>query len=746
MAKLTEIVVAIEAEGVDSVLNALSQVEGAQAQVAQSGKESAGEQKQSTASLKTAWHDMATGINQAMGIARQAIQAGKAVYNFSKEGAQLDFIASKFDRLSESVGTTSSALLVDLRAATAGTMSDAELMSSATDFMSLGLAGTHDEVVRLTGVAGELGMNMNQLVLALTNQSTMRFDQLGLSVAGFDEKVKALEASGMSVQEAFTEAFLQQAEEQIEKVGSIADTSAGQVLKLEASFDQIGANMKQNFSDQTGGVIGWLGNLSSKVAETGAINRSITDMADAFDKAGLSGKDLTRELQDMANIWGNYDDPAMVTAYVNEYGEALEYVTFLQEEYGMTAEEAAAKTQELIDKFGVTALSDTTDEWAEGIERVGDAAEATGESLQEVYTSSLVGATVMSEMYGTMATDWKSMRTMAEGYDEALGAISASSERIAELEPFKDTGGVIDGVWMSAKQVREEIEALEGASANAEAAMERMAAQMTLSMMQASMEIDGYTESEIDALTQYMVDAGLISEQAAEKMKQDYTDAINTANRLEFEQKVAEILADTSDFEEGLEIVNGKLVDKKTGEILADITDFMDGFTEADLAELDPKIAKVLADILPYLQGLADLPDPEEKTVDIRANYIDEGFKPNVPNSVNIGVNYIPNNPEFRALGGTVYPGQEYVWQEPGREGELLLPEQYGRVMSNREVAQMFRDALLKAENTKQGSGQNTNSTSNRNVTYNVNATYKGEPILTLSDHLRILSTLEGGY
>ena len=55
----------------------------------------------------------------------------------------------------------------------------------------------------------------------------MRFDALGISVDGFDEKVKALEETGLSASEAFNEAFLQQAEEQIKKVGDVANTSEG---------------------------------------------------------------------------------------------------------------------------------------------------------------------------------------------------------------------------------------------------------------------------------------------------------------------------------------------------------------------------------------------------------------------------------------------------------------------------------------------------------------------------------------
>lgn len=174
--------------------------------------------------------------------------AAKKAFDLAKEGAMLEFTATKFDRLAQSVGTTKDALLSDLREATRGTTSDMELLAAATDFMSLGLAKSHDEVVRLSNVAGALGMNMNQLVLTLTNQTTMRFDAIGVAVDGFDERLQALKDTGMDTQEAFTEAFLQQAEEQIERVGHVAETSAGQFMQFEAAAANAGDSLKRGFA------------------------------------------------------------------------------------------------------------------------------------------------------------------------------------------------------------------------------------------------------------------------------------------------------------------------------------------------------------------------------------------------------------------------------------------------------------------------------------------------------------------
>ena len=213
----------------------------------------------------------------------------KEVYETAKEGAQLEYVRTKFDNLAESIGTVSDALLIDLREATRGTVSDAELVASAANFMALGLADTHEEVVRLTRVAGALGMNMNQLVLTLTNQTTMRFDQLGVAVEGFDEKVKALEATGLSAQEAFTEAFLQQAEEQIQRVGDIADTSAGKIMTMESAFKNLGDAIKLSFSDSLDQVAPTMATLADGWAQNITLGTQMTEIIGKLQDAMKSG-------------------------------------------------------------------------------------------------------------------------------------------------------------------------------------------------------------------------------------------------------------------------------------------------------------------------------------------------------------------------------------------------------------------------------------------------------------------------
>ena len=213
----------------------------------------------------------------------------KEVYQIAKEGADLEYARTRFDNLAESIGTVSDALLDDLRTATSGMVSDAELVSGAADFMALGLAKTHEEVVRLSTVAGALGMNMNQLVLTLTNQTTMRFDALGVSVDGFKEKVESLKEAGMSAEEAFTEAFLQQAEEQIERVGSKAETSAGKIATMESAFKNLGDAVKLTMADSLDGFSEFVGNLATNMTENVVVGAEFQTVIEGLKGAVKGG-------------------------------------------------------------------------------------------------------------------------------------------------------------------------------------------------------------------------------------------------------------------------------------------------------------------------------------------------------------------------------------------------------------------------------------------------------------------------
>lgn len=232
----------------------------------------------------------------AMGTAKVlgAVAGGAALaWRTIGQGAEIENTQRRFDRLSDSIGTTSDTLENKLRAATRGTRSDLELMASAADLMGLGLAKNQDELVRMTRVSGALNMNMNQLVLTLTNQTTARFDQLGVSVDGFKEKVAALEKQGYSTNAAFKEAFLQQAEAQIAKVGDTADTTAGAMQRLTARARNFVDDGLEYIARRSGPALEGLANYFE------AVDKAQTDM-NAAVAAGIITQDEANTIVNLA--------------------------------------------------------------------------------------------------------------------------------------------------------------------------------------------------------------------------------------------------------------------------------------------------------------------------------------------------------------------------------------------------------------------------------------------------------------
>ncbi|MFA5376895.1 MAG: hypothetical protein WC455_14185 [Dehalococcoidia bacterium] len=227
--------------------------------------------------------------------------AAKLAFDFGAEGAQLEYAAGKFDRLTASIGTTSDILMGDLREATRGTLSDAKLMAGAGDLMALGLANSHDEVVRLSKVVGGLGMDMNQLVLTLTNQTTMRFDALGVSVDGFDAKVEKLKKSGLDANAAFKEAFLQQAEAQLLKVGDKAETGAGKIMQMEASFANLADTLKMKVAPAA---VGFAEFVNDMLTNGGASKASIDSQAEAVGELTGTYEEYVEQLAKVAREQG----------------------------------------------------------------------------------------------------------------------------------------------------------------------------------------------------------------------------------------------------------------------------------------------------------------------------------------------------------------------------------------------------------------------------------------------------------
>jgi hypothetical protein len=171
------------------------------------------------AAAGNAWRGMATGLAVASAAFVGVGLAAQQAYATLRAGAELQTTTERFGKLAASIGTTADVMLGKLREATKGMISDAELMASASDFMSLKLATSEEQVVRLTSVAGRLGWNLNFLIMEMNNMTGLRLDTLGLALDDVKSKAKEFTAEGMTAKEAWAEAIIQAGEARLEVVG-----------------------------------------------------------------------------------------------------------------------------------------------------------------------------------------------------------------------------------------------------------------------------------------------------------------------------------------------------------------------------------------------------------------------------------------------------------------------------------------------------------------------------------------------
>ena len=500
----------------------------------------------------------------------------KQVYDMTEEAAELDYASARFDNLATSIGTTSTALMTDLRAATNGMVSDAELVAGAADFMALGLATTHEEVVRLTNVAGALGMNMNQLVLTLTNKTTMRFDTLGVSVAGFDEKVKALEASGLSADKAFSEAFLQQAEEQIAKVGSASDYAIGDVKRFEAAIKNVGDAAKLSLLPIAETILPAITDGLNNLNRTQRFN----EMSAEFEALGISIDALTGPYERLFGAFVDVDEELLAQMNLVMEWANVTYQSFIRG--GMGAEEAKAKVAELFNTFGVGVLA--TNDWADS-------------------------------NYEAVA-GMEASQAAAESQEPAIQAVADATNN-ADAAMRKYTESLLFKI------------ASEGLSQEAAYALAEAMGLVDQKTVAATKQVDVYKG---------MLDAGIITQR-------------------EYNLLVEQLATDLENTPEGKEI-----------EITTNVEDVLD--------------------------DLDDLQSWKSKPIPITLEVDDSAVRGYSPPTMYGTVNYIPSTHAAYAVGGAVYGGNPYTWQEYGYKGELFVPSSNGFIMSRADAERALSKAL----------------------------------------------------
>lgn len=223
-------------------------------------------------------------------------RAAQAAWDFLGDGAALELANSRFENLAASIGTTAAALKGDMAEATGGMMSNAQMVASASDIISLGLADTSDGVVRLSNLVGQLGWDMQVLTLTMANDSMLRLDSLGLSMEKVKERMEELKAAGMEASEAFDLAVIEEGEAKLELLGSAAETSAGKMKRAEASVANYTDALKLQ-AVQLADNIGLFDSLATKASQMNLFIEASDKLEEALSAGAIDQGE-----------WGRYND------------------------------------------------------------------------------------------------------------------------------------------------------------------------------------------------------------------------------------------------------------------------------------------------------------------------------------------------------------------------------------------------------------------------------------------------------
>lgn len=180
---------------------------------------------------------------------KAVVGLGKSLVDMTMDAAQVEGVRNTFGRLVQSVGGDAVKAMGDLRAATRGMVADADLMAAGNKFLAMGLADSSEKAAELAEIATQLGMamgedatsSMENFALMLANQSIPRLDSFGISSGTVRTRIEELMAAteGLTREQAFMQAVMEQARVTMEKVGEQGETSAAKIAGIQATIENL---------------------------------------------------------------------------------------------------------------------------------------------------------------------------------------------------------------------------------------------------------------------------------------------------------------------------------------------------------------------------------------------------------------------------------------------------------------------------------------------------------------------------
>lgn len=389
------------------------------------------EMQKAEKSIRTFQSGVATamvGVGVAIGGVTTAARLMQKGWETLERGAELNALEDRFNRLADSIGSSGDALRDRLEDATNGMMSDAKLMESAADIMSLGLGKTEDQTVQLATVVGKLGWDMQQVTMTMANNSKLRLDTLGLSVTDVETRVEALREEGMSLDEAFDLAVIEAGEAKIELLGDASERTEGQVMRLSAALEDARDAFGAAFAEKLAADVKDLGDSAEALGDNmayaaeGAGRLTASLAGGAIKSAAFVGQmgHFTALSQQVEAAGGNLDQ------FKEKYYQVFAGGRGAPEQVGAAIADLTAELERL---NGITA---GTEAWANDLWGVQAAAVAVGEAAPEAVEQTAEELEKAAEKQREYEQAANRVTRQIELYSRRGEAAAATNRRIAE--------------------------------------------------------------------------------------------------------------------------------------------------------------------------------------------------------------------------------------------------------------------------------------------------------------------------
>lgn len=476
-----------------------------------------------------------------------AVATMKKVIDFSKEGAEIMRLTETSSALAKSMGMNMDEVVGAIRGASLGMVSDYDIMQSASRAMMLKVGTDAGQLAQLMEVAAVRGRAMglsttqafNDIVTGLGRTSPQILDNLGIVIdaeATYSAYAQSIgKASSELTKAEKTQALLNGVLEKsaglLAETGGLTLDTAGKWEQLDAAQQNFWNALKVNLAE---GTVGWAEFWTAAFNEA-ASQKGLTALIKQAQQLGINTEAVEKAYQAQASSAGRG-----VSQVINSNQELIASLQEQVDTVKATENAWAANNRAVADgiESGKYALKDGGNAWREYLDIMKDPSAYESQTEQhKAYMTELATQNMelerQKELYEKVYSanaNFSAITKLAADYTTQLKNITAAQERIAELEPFKETGGVLDGVAMSAKEVNDELEKQKELIEAAQAAMTRSANQMALDMFATSIAIDGVTEGEMQAYFDMAVQMGFISREAADMAMQAWRDAVDTLN------------------------------------------------------------------------------------------------------------------------------------------------------------------------------------------------------------------------